>query len=295
MNTKEKRTEIIKLVVVYVIILAAMIAVSNGVFWGAYLLGFEMPMIASAILNELAIIIPTLVFIKLKGDRILDSLGFHSIRPSTIFLSLLLALLSVPVYSCANAFSQFFVPNVMAQATSELSTTAGISTIIVTLMAPLAEEIVFRGFFARRFNILIGLGFATVISAIMFGVCHMNINQFCYALVLGIIFALADYAADSIWPSIIMHMAINAFGIAVLFLSNADVEAAGMDFGEAAETARTTGNIILYVFIVTGIMTVFCVFLIRLVLRAIAKRQNNEVAIATFSSKKDKVKQLKEA
>ena len=297
MKITDKNKEIIKLVAVYAIIFGATLGVQYAVGWGAYLLGIEIPLLVNAILCELCMLVPIFVYIKIKGDKLFDSLGFHAIKPSTVFLTLLLALLSVPLYTCANALSQVFVPNTMMQASGELTSdgTVGLTTVIITMIAPIAEEIAFRGFFARRFKPFTGIALATVISAVMFGVLHMNINQFSYALVLGIVFALVDYAANSIWPSIMIHMIINSFGLAVILLANAAADAAGMDLAESAEAARTAGNGMLSYAIVSFLVSVLCVFIIRIVLRSIAIRQNNEEAVATFSRKKDRVQQLKEA
>ena len=123
----------------------------------------------------------------------------------------------------------------------------------------------------------------------------MNINQFCYAFVLGVIFALADYAANSIWPSIIMHMLINSFGMIVMYIATIASEAEGMDFAEAAESVRTTGNTMLIYAIVSFVISIFSVLLIRVVLRAIARRQNNEEALEAFTSKKHRTQELQEA
>ena len=297
MKITEKRREIIKLVIVFVIMLVAAIALMNGVFWVLYYLGIEEPLIVNALLNELCMLVPAFVYIKMKGEKLTDSLGFHKIKVSTVFLTLILAVLSVPVYVFANTFSQLFVPNAMAQASSELTaeSTLGVSMLIVTMIAPIVEEICFRGFFSRQFKGLIGIGFAAVVSAVMFGIFHMNINQFCYAFVLGVIFALADYAANSIWPSIIMHMLINSFGMIVMYIATIASEAEGMDFAEAAESVRTTGNTMLIYAIVSFVISIFSVLLIRVVLRAIARRQNNEEALEAFTSKKHRTQELQEA
>ena len=172
MKITEKRREIIKLVIVFVIMLVAAIALMNGVFWVLYYLGIEEPLIVNALLNELCMLVPAFVYIKMKGEKLTDSLGFHKIKVSTVFLTLILAVLSVPVYVFANTFSQLFVPNAMAQASSELTaeSTLGVSMLIVTMIAPIVEEICFRGFFSRQFKGLIGIGFAAVVSAVMFGI-----------------------------------------------------------------------------------------------------------------------------
>jgi len=46
----------------------------------------------------------------------------------------------------------------------------------------------------------------------------MNLNQFCYTIVIGIIFAIVDAAFDSIIPSIIGHVIINAQNVLLVYI-----------------------------------------------------------------------------
>lgn len=81
--------------------------------------------------------------------------------------------------------------------------------IILTIMylvvvAPIAEEIVFRGIILKALSPF-GKKNAIILSALLFALMHKNIPQAVGAFTIGILFAVIDIKANSIVPSIIMH------------------------------------------------------------------------------------------
>lgn len=144
-----------------------------------------------------------------------------------------------------------------------------------------------RGFCFNRFRKITSVVIAAFISAVMFGILHMNINQMCYAIVLGVVFSLANFASGSIWTSVIMHMVINGFGMVVLYAMQTAMQSAGMDLAEAAEVGRTSGNMMLYTGLVLLVISIFSAFFIRLVLKKIAVIEGNQEAIYVLFSKRE--------
>jgi hypothetical protein len=79
------------------------------------------------------------------------------------------------------------------------------------------EEFVFRGIFYHSYRKSGILG-AALLSGVLFGMLHLNINQFIYAFFIGIIFALLVEATGSMFSSMLAHFAINTYSIIVLKL-----------------------------------------------------------------------------
>jgi membrane protease YdiL (CAAX protease family) len=75
------------------------------------------------------------------------------------------------------------------------------------LFAPLAEELVFRGFLLNLWMARWGTWPAILISSIVFGLYHFELAFF--ATGCGLIFALVYLKFDSLWPAIILHGAYN--------------------------------------------------------------------------------------
>ena len=81
---------------------------------------------------------------------------------------------------------------------------------VVGLLAPLAEEMVFRGAILRsllrwKSNPWIGI----VISAILFAVIHMNPAQMPHAFLIGLLLGWMYWRTDSIVPGIVYHWVNN--------------------------------------------------------------------------------------
>ena len=84
--------------------------------------------------------------------------------------------------------------------------------VAVGILAPLAEEIVFRGAILRT---LLGMmskknhWAAILISAAIFGVAHGNAAQFVNALLMGLLLGWMYYRTKSLVPGILMHWVNN--------------------------------------------------------------------------------------
>ena len=286
--TENKKTEAISIVAVFVIMVLMNIGLSRLIN-ALYDKGVDIPLIVYGTLIEVAIMIPAIVYIRMKGENLLESLGFHKVKITTILLTVLLTLLSMPLYMCANVLSQIFVPNTVVQASSQLlSGSLLASWFVMTIAAPICEEIAIRGFCFNRFRKVTSLLVAAFVSAVMFGIIHLNINQMCYAIVLGVVFALANFASGSIWTSITMHFLVNNIGFLTLAAANAAMEGVGGSLADDAEAIRTGGNTMLTTGIVLLIISIGFSFLIRKVLRRIAKNENNKEAMEFFGGKKEK-------
>ena len=59
---------------------------------------------------------------------------------------------------------------------------------------------------------------AAAISAALFAAAHLELTFFIPAFVLGYIFAYLYQRSGSVWPGMIIHAAMNALAMAVLYL-----------------------------------------------------------------------------
>ena len=112
--------------------------------------------------------------------------------------------------------------------------------ILLAVIPPLVEELVFRGIFFGSYR-KVGMFGAAVISGLIFGCFHLNINQGLYAFAIGFVFAYMVEATGSLWPSVIAHFAINTYSIGVVQL----LKMAGMYTadGQVAEVLEGEGEL----------------------------------------------------
>lgn len=80
----------------------------------------------------------------------------------------------------------------------------------VMAVAPLSEELFFRGFLFRAIHGRLGLAAGLLISALAFSLFHLNLGVVVPFLAIGLIFAWAYHATGSIWTPIAAHTIFNS-------------------------------------------------------------------------------------
>lgn len=96
--------------------------------------------------------------------------------------------------------------------------------ICVCILAPISEELIFRGLMAGILRKVLPWQAALVIQAVLFGVYHLNLVQGIYATLLGLILGYTAYRYNSVIPGMLLHMAINSSSYLVSYLLPAEVE-----------------------------------------------------------------------
>jgi hypothetical protein len=215
------------------------------------------------------------MLVKKLGFR--SDLGFRPIKPGTFFMCILLTVLITPAAQFVNVLSQLFVDNAMIEMSDSLFGGSDAAVIILgSVFGPLCEEIVFRGIFNNRYSLFTGPMRAALISALFFGLAHLNINQAGYAFVLGFAFSVVNNAAGSIFPSLIIHICINGTNLLMMFGLTAANRAMGIDSELATRTASTEGRNMLYVLIgITLFWAIVCTALAVPCIIWISKHENN--------------------
>ena len=206
----------------------------------------DFPVEISLVLSELTILIPSIIYILIKNLSIKKDLGFRPLKAGSVMMCLLLAILVTPVASFVNVLSQLFVSNTMVEMSDSLLTGSGAAVLfLAAVYGPFCEEFLFRAILCNRYDRYVGPLRAGFISAFLFALAHMNINQAAYAFVLGVIFSIINKAAGSVIPSIIIHACINGANVLLLLVMGAATKVLGdgIDLAASAEAARQSDAI----------------------------------------------------
>jgi membrane protease YdiL (CAAX protease family) len=91
------------------------------------------------------------------------------------------------------------------------------------VLAPVAEESLFRGLLFARLRASNGRALAYVVSALGFALIHANPAGLAIYGWLGLCFAFALERTGRLWPAIAVHMGNNAFAFAALLLEEPPV------------------------------------------------------------------------
>ncbi|MCL0102298.1 CPBP family intramembrane metalloprotease, partial [Dehalococcoidia bacterium] len=86
---------------------------------------------------------------------------------------------------------------------------------LVIIVAPITEEIFFRGFVFGGLNRNIGFVAATIVSAGLFALLHVHPMVYVPIFLIGLLLAWVYARSGSLWTSIHLHMAYNATIIGV--------------------------------------------------------------------------------
>lgn len=86
-----------------------------------------------------------------------------------------------------------------------------VTAIFTVLCAPVFEEFLFRKLLCDRV-VKYGEGVAVVVSGLLFGLFHMNFNQFFYAFFLGCFLAFLYVKTGNLKYTILLHMVLNFLG-----------------------------------------------------------------------------------
>lgn len=87
--------------------------------------------------------------------------------------------------------------------------------IFICVVAPVLEELFFRGLLCRKL-LMLGEGYAIVLPAAFFALCHGNFFQVFYAFVLGCFFSFVYVRTGKLIYTIIYHVIINFLGSFVI-------------------------------------------------------------------------------
>lgn len=187
----------------------------------------ELGIVENLILAQMLNVVPLFLVVligrrKDRSEKIFsDVLGFRRIKISTALMTVLYTILISPLSTLANAISMIFVDNAVNEIAGDvLDVPFVVMFLVMAVFGPFCEELVFRGAFFRGFRKSGNIFGAIVMSAVLFAIMHMNFNQAAYAVLLGIMMALAAEATGSTITSFIIHLIFNGQSVCLLYLSD---------------------------------------------------------------------------
>ncbi len=85
------------------------------------------------------------------------------------------------------------------------------------VMAPLMEETFFRGFLFKGFRQKYGWKAGLIVSSFIFGLSHLQLAALFPTFLLGCVLAYVYHRTNSLFPGMILHFIINAWGLCAAF------------------------------------------------------------------------------
>ena len=178
--------------------------------------------IESLLLSQLIVLVPAVLFLfgtKTDPGRLIA----HN-RPkfTTALLVVVFTFLCMPAIIAVNAFSMLFVDNEVAGLQSYmLSVPWWQILLMVGIIGPVSEEFVFRGVIYHGYKSSQRFVGSMLLSALLFGLTHLNFNQMSYAVLVGIVSVLLLEGSGSIFYSMLFHICINTTNVVQMLVQKA--------------------------------------------------------------------------
>ncbi|MCC7543101.1 CPBP family intramembrane metalloprotease [bacterium] len=165
-----------------------------------------------ALVVELAIILGIMCWRKLKPT----DLGLTSFRWHWVFIVIGLYILQITLVIVAFAIIEVISPSVNLDQKQEILSfgqahwAVVASFVAAVAIAPVVEEIIFRGIIFKALQSSFPTWFAVIVSAAGFGWLHGQINVGIYTFLLGLLLTWLYMRSRSLYPGIILHVLNNA-------------------------------------------------------------------------------------
>ncbi len=89
----------------------------------------------------------------------------------------------------------------------------------VSILTGILEEVIFRGLIHKLLKKVMSVPLAIFLSSVLFGAAHMNLEQFFYTTLLGVLLALAYEKTGSLIAPILIHMSFNGSNFLIAYLN----------------------------------------------------------------------------
>lgn len=188
-----------------------------GQAFGGYLLHpifslLHLPIYVAIVLGQIIIlIIPSIIYFYVTKLPIKETLRLNSIGVLDIIIIIAIGIFIQPAAMFIGTLASMFFPNLISKVVFEMNSLPLLTKLAVIALTPaICEEITMRGIFLSGYR-KVDIKIAALLSGLIFGILHMNMQQFFYAFALGVVLAYLVHITNSIFASMICHFTFNGF------------------------------------------------------------------------------------
>ena len=216
-----KRSRLFNTLVIYLIIVVLFVVLRIIFASDIIKLDDESQDIIFTICSQIIIMLmfPLLAYKFSSKNTFKQTLYSFNIKKTSASVVLISIFIGIVAFFLNIAFSSFFNGLISLFGYESVPTVPGIeepqtlkifllNVLLVAILPAICEEFTHRGFLLSGLGSL-GLKRAVILSSVMFGLMHLNIQQVFYATVLGFMMAIAVIMSRSIIPAMIIHFLNN--------------------------------------------------------------------------------------
>lgn len=163
----------------------------------------------------LTLFILWLVFL-IRRKKIFQEVGLHKFNKRKVLPLILLGGATAFFVSCVLSLlplPESLMESYMESSQGLLSGSLAVMILSTVIVAPIVEEVVFRGLILSRLKKSMNVWVAIVISSLLFALMHGQLLWSTYTFFLGMLLVIIAERLNTIGASIILHMAFNLVGV----------------------------------------------------------------------------------
>lgn len=214
---------------IYFLVMICLVAMRVCSYFGLFSFLGEYGSYYLSIFTQIGIILllPTLLLKFITKSKTKDVVKFCCYKKVSYKVVLVSVLLGAVVFFLNVYVSNFFnsiislfgYKHASSGGTADASWLGLVLSLICTAVLPaICEEALHRGMLLNG-NSMLGVKKSILISGVLFGLLHLNIEQFFYATIIGLFLGYLCWGCSSIWPCIIVHFMNNALSVLLSFAS----------------------------------------------------------------------------
>lgn len=226
--------------------------------------------------------VPMTFYIIIKKKSLCELVPLKPLSLKNIVYVVVITLLMMPVMSVFSTITQMFVSAEVSDQFRDimLDVPWWLSIFFMAIMPPFCEEFMFRGYIMTGYK-RVGFLRTALVSALFFGLMHLDLYQLPYAVFAGIIMAGFVSYTGSIFSSMLAHFIVNGSQTIVFLLATKLMDKTQLEQQLAQELSVDERIATLYAQLM--LMIICLPFLIHFV-RKFAK--HNEASFAKYYGEK---------
>ena len=224
-KVENNKKSIFKVYLIYFITLLLFCCVRIMSSVGAFdnMSGFNADIVTTLLIQVVVVfLLPVIMyctFIKVTPKQLIKTCNFYKPQVMVVLISIGLGVLCFIINVIVSTIASGILSSLGYSSTT--SVVAGIDfsvgnllkdIILVAVLPAFCEEVLHRGILLQGTKHS-GFKRSIILSALCFALIHLNISQFFFAFVVGIIIGFVSVVSKNIWTAVIIHFTTNALSV----------------------------------------------------------------------------------
>jgi membrane protease YdiL (CAAX protease family) len=223
----------------YLAMIIFYIAGSLAIGWSGVLR--VLPENTSMVVGEALAGLPVLFYCVIFREKPFGGRYREKLRIPTIGLLIVLGLTVMPFVWLINSVTMMFASNYVAGAVMETQANPlWLNVFLIAVIPAVVEELIFRGVFYSTYSRVNPVR-AMLLSGLLFGLLHLNLNQIAYAVPLGILLAMVLEITGNFAAPMIVHFTINGFNTVLAWAALKVLDSSGQIEEALPQMTETAG------------------------------------------------------